>query len=149
MRGSATPSQRGLRHAVVAFHNRNFSLFWTGALISNIGTWMQNLTVPFALLYVMHTSSVWVGIATISQFLPGVLLGPVAGYIADRFDRRRVLLLSQVVQLLLALLLWAVWEAGLRSPVGFVAIVSLNGCVFGITMASWQAFVTELVPREE
>src|SRR5947207_15560820 len=114
MAGASPAKERGLRHAVIAFHHRNFTLFWTGALISNIGTWMQNLTVPFALLYVMHTSSVWVGIATISQFLPGVLLGPVAGYIADRFDRRRVLLLSQVVQLLLALLLWVVWEAGLR-----------------------------------
>ena len=149
MRRTSAPSERGLRHAVVAFHNRNFSLFWSGALISNIGTWMQNLTVPFALLYVMKTSSVWVGIATVSQFLPGVILGPVAGYIADHFDRRRVLLLSQVIQLLLALLLWAVWQSGLRSPLGFIAIVSLNGVVFGVTMATWQAFVTQLVPREE
>ena len=48
-----TPPKRGLREAVVAFRNRNFTLFWSGALISNIGTWMQNITVPFALL--VHT----------------------------------------------------------------------------------------------
>src|SRR4051794_15599763 len=79
------PPRRGLREAVVAFHHRDFTLFWTGALVSNIGTWMQNVTVPFALLYVMHTAPVWVGVVTVSMFLPAVLLGPVAGSIADRF----------------------------------------------------------------
>ena len=149
MAAPSAPAQRGLRGAVVAFRYRDFRLFWTGALISNIGTWMQNLTVPYALLYVMHTSAVWVGIATISQFLPGVILGPLAGWMADRFNRRVLLLVSQVVQLVLALALWAAWVAGLRDPFGFVALVALNGVVFGITMASWQSFVTELVPRSD
>src|SRR5438477_3293545 len=126
MARTSTPKERGLRHAVIAFHHRNFTLFWTGALISNIGTWMQNLTVPYALLYVMKTSAVWVGIATVSQFMPGVILGPVAGWMADRYDRRRLLLVSQVMQLLLALALWAAWVAGLRSPAGFVGLVALN-----------------------
>ncbi|MDQ1397321.1 MAG: hypothetical protein QOG64_2580 [Acidimicrobiaceae bacterium] len=146
---SERPHQRGLRAAVVAFHHRNFTLFWLGALVSNIGTWMQNLTVPFALLYVMNTSSVWVGIATISQFLPSVILGPIAGWLADRFERKRVLLISQLVQLLLALLLWGAWQTGLRSPTAFVGLVALSGAVFGVTAASWQAFVSELVPRED
>src|SRR5437868_6770754 len=149
MRRARSPNRPGLRGAVVAFRHRDFSLFWTGAMISNIGTWMQNITVPYARLYVMHTSAVWVGIATLSQFLPAVILGPVAGWMADRYDRRRLLLVSQVMQLLLALALWAAWVAGLRSPAGFVGLVALNGVVFGMTMASWQAYVTELVPRED
>src|SRR3954470_2195264 len=149
MASPSAPARRGLRGAGVAFRYRDFRLFWTGALISNIGTWMQNLTVPYVLLYVMHTSAVWVGIATVSQFLPGVVLGPVAGWMADRFNRRVLLLVSQVVQLLLALALWAAWMAGLRDPLGFVALVALNGVVFGITMASWESFVTELVPRAD
>src|SRR5437763_5169155 len=138
--GLTAPPKRGLREAVIAFRHRNFSLFWTGAMVSNIGTWMQNITVPYALLYVMHTSAVWVGIATLSQFLPAVILGPVAGWMADRFDRRRLLLLSQVLQLLLALALWAAWVAGLRGPAGFVGLVALNCVAFGMTMASWQAY---------
>src|SRR6476661_7268110 len=85
------PPRRGLREAVVAFRHRNFTLFWSGALVSNIGTWMQNITVPFALLYVMHTGPAWVGVATVCLLLPGVLLGPLAGSIADRFPRRSVL----------------------------------------------------------
>src|SRR5437588_148371 len=72
--GAVAPPKRGLGEAVVAFRHRNFTLFWTGALVSNIGTWMQNITVPFALLYVMHTGPAWVGFATVSLLLPGVLL---------------------------------------------------------------------------
>src|SRR5947207_3458343 len=106
MRRTSAPSERGLRHAVVAFHNRNFSLFWTGALISNIGTWMQNVTVPYVLLYVVHAPPVWVGVAAVGQFIPGVILGPIAGALADRFPRRRVIVTSQAFQALFAFVMW-------------------------------------------
>src|SRR5438046_3709858 len=93
--GLTTPPKRGLGEAVVAFRHRNFTLFWTGALISNIGTWMQNVTVPYALLYIMHTGPAWVGVATVSQFLPGLIFGPLAGSLADRLSRRTILMVSQ------------------------------------------------------
>ena len=86
--------RRHLGDAMAALHHRNFALFWTGALISNIGTWMQNVTIPYVLLYVMHTSAMWVGMATVSHFLPGVVLGPYAGAFADRFPRRTVILIA-------------------------------------------------------
>src|SRR5438046_5416051 len=97
----------------------------------------------------MKTSAVWGGFATVSQFLPGVVLGPIAGWMADRNDRRILLIVSQVLQLALALLLWVAWLAGLRSPLGFIGLVAANGIVFGMTMPSCQAFVTELVPRDD
>src|SRR5436305_9724289 len=96
--------QRGLRQAVAALHHRKFALFWSGALNSNIGTWMQNVTVPFVLLYVMHTSPVWVGAAAVGQFIPGVILGPIGGALADRFPRRRVIVVSQALQAVFAFL---------------------------------------------
>jgi MFS family permease len=144
----ATPApQRGLLQAVVAFRHRDFALFWTGALLSNIGTWMQNITVPYV-LYRQTGSASWVGFAAFMQFIPGVLLGPLAGSLADRFQRRTVLLVSQGLAAVVAFVLWAVFQTGGATPGVIVALVAVNGMVFGIGIASWQAFVTELVPRE-
>lgn len=109
---------------------------------------MQNITVPYVLYQQTHSAS-WVGFAAFMQFLPGVLLGPMAGSLADRFPRRTVLLVSQGVAAVLAFVLWGMFELHHASPWNIVILVSLNGAAFGIGIASWQAFVTELVPRED
>jgi len=144
----AAVSLRKLPDAVAAFRSRDFSLFWTGALVSNIGTWMQNVTVPFVLFRITH-SALWVGLAAFVQLFPSMLIAPVAGALADRLERRRVLIASQAVQGLLALALWGVWVAGLRSPSVLVLLVGGGGLAFGVAMPSWQAFITELVPRDD
>jgi MFS family permease len=133
---------------VKALHHRNFALFWTGALVSNAGSWMQNVTVPFVLLELTH-SAVWVGLAAFVQFIPAVVLGPLAGSLADRFPRRTLLLWSQVGQGLLALGLWAAWVGHARRPLVLLLLVGLNGLVAGLAVPAWQAFVSELVPRAD
>ncbi|MGH2689157.1 MAG: MFS transporter [Actinomycetota bacterium] len=147
---SARPPERrvGVRQAFSALGHRDFRRFWTGAAVSNIGTWMQNVTVPYVILLITG-SATWVGIAAFSQLFPTVLLGPVSGYLADRFDRRRLLILGQGAQAALSLLVWWAWVAGLRDPRLLVGLLALNGAAFGVTMPSWQAFVTELVPRRD
>lgn len=148
MAAPAAPSaQRGLLQAVAALRYRDFGLFWTGALFSNIGMWMQNITVPYV-LYRQTNSVSWVGFAAFMQFIPGVLLGPLAGSIADRFSRRTVLLVSQCAAAGVAFALWGAFELDRATPGVIVLMVTLTGIVFGVAIASWQAFVTELVPRE-
>ena len=139
--------RRGLRDAAQAFRHRNFALFWTGALLSNTGTWVQNVTVPFVVFQITG-SAAWLGFAAFAQLFPAWLMGPLGGVIADRFPRRQVLLVSQSVMAVLALLEAAVWAAGVRSPVVIVGIVALSGFVAGLNIPSWQAFVSELVPRD-
>ncbi|CAN5725977.1 MFS transporter [soil metagenome] len=139
-------SRPGLAQAAVAFRYRNFRVFWIGALLSNTGTWIQNVTVPFV-LYELTGSAAWTGIATFGQFIPAAVMGPLGGSIADRFHRRSVLLVTQTVMAVLALALWALWEAGLARPGVIVAVVAAIGFVGGVNIASWQAFVSELVPR--
>jgi MFS family permease len=134
-------------HAVAALRHRDFALFLTGALLSNIGTWMQNITVPYV-LYKETGSASWVGFAAFMQFVPGVLLGPLAGSLADRFPRRRLLFISQSIAAVFAFALWGVFVADRATPGVMVALVAANGIIFGTSIASWQAFVTELVPRE-
>ncbi len=134
--------------AVAALRHRNFALFWGGALVSNVGTWMQNVTVPYV-IFQLTRSAGWVGLAAFASLFPSLLLGPLAGSLADRFDRRRMLIWSNVVQAALAFGLWGVWIGHWRSPALLIAIISVNGCAFGVTMPSWQAFLTQLVPRAD
>jgi MFS family permease len=138
-----------MRNGFSAFRHRDFTLFWVGSLISSIGSWMQNVTVPFVMLFVMHTSPIWVGIATVSQFLPGVLFSPYAGAFADRFPRKYVVLVSQSVQALFALAMWAAWVADVRRPAVYVVLVGIGGVANGLNLPAFQSLVSELVPRED
>jgi MFS family permease len=139
---------RGLRQSVKALHHRDFALFWTGALVSNAGTWMQNVTVPFVLFELTH-SAVWVGFSAFVQFFPSVILGPIAGALADRIPRRTMLLWNQAALGLLAMGLWAAWVGHVRRPAILVLLMGANGVVSGLGVPAWQAFVSELVPRTD
>lgn len=136
-----------MREAVAAFRYRNFRLFWIGALVSNTGTWVQGVTVPFVVLE-LTDSAAWVGFAGFLQFFPVVLVGPFAGAIADRYHRRTVLIVTQALMAVDALVLWLLWVSGVRNPWAIVAVVAVGGFLGGLNIPSWQAFITELVPRD-
>jgi MFS family permease len=133
--------------ALAAMRHRDFALFFSAALLSNTGTWMQTITVPYVLDQLTH-STVWVGVGAFCTFFPATVVGPLAGSLADRYSRRTVLLVSQVVLMLSALALWGVWVGGTASPGLIVACVVVGAIGSGITIAAWQAFVPQLVPPE-
>jgi MFS family permease len=142
-----TPPKPGMRNALVAFRYRNFALFWSGALLSSTGNWVQAITVPFV-IYQITQSAAWLGFASVMQFGPFVITGPIGGALADRYDRRTILIVTQSAQALAAFALWGAWSAGVRAPLAIMAIVAANGLIAGLNIPSWQAFVSELVPRE-
>ncbi len=146
--GPAAAVPAGLREGMAAFRHRDFRVFFWGALASNSGNWLQNLAVPYV-LFELTGRSLWVGLAGFAQFLPSFLLGPLGGALADRCDRRRVLLASQGAMAAAALLLWGVWVGGWRDPWLVLAITALTGVFSGIMIPSWQAFVPALVPRAD
>jgi MFS family permease len=133
--------------ALAALRHRDFALFFSAALCSNTGTWMQTITVPFVLDQLTH-STVWVGIGAFATFFPATIVGPLAGALADRHDRRTILLVSQVILMASALALWAVWVSGVATPGLIVACVVVGAFGAGITIAAWQAFVPQLVPPD-
>lgn len=131
-----------------ALRHRDFRIFLLGALASNSGTWLQNLAVPYV-LFELTGKSIWVGLAGFAQFIPSFLLGPLGGSLADRRDRRKILLATQAAMALAALALWGVWVAGLHSPYLILAITAATGVFSGLMIPSWQAFVPALVPKED
>lgn len=136
----------GLREAGAALAVPEFRRFWLGALVSNSGSWMQNVSVPFV-LYQLTESAAWVGFASFAQFLPAVIFGPLGGSLADRFPRRTVLLLAQSAMAVVSIAMWALWASGAAEAWSITALVAVLGAVAGISIGSWQAFVSELVPR--
>jgi MFS family permease len=104
--------------------------------------------VPYV-VFAVTGSAWWVGIATAAQFLPGFVGSPVGGHLADTRERRTLLVLLQSVMGLAALALWWVWASGSRSLVAILGLVAVMGLVWGTTLPAWQAFVNDLVPRED
>lgn len=141
--GEATPRGpfRALRH-------RRFAIFWAAAAVSTTGTWLSNLAVPFVIFEMTH-SATWVGIGAAAQFIPNVLMGPIGGAWADRFDRRRVLIATQAGGSAAALALFFVIASGTQNPLLVIIPVALQGLLGGLNLPSWQALVHDLVPRAD
>ena len=135
------------RETLTVFHLRNYRLFWIGGLISNIGRWFQTVAVPIV-VFDLTGSAGWVGLAGFAQIMPMALVGPWGGAIADRFERRRVLLVTQVVQALPAVGMAGLWFGGVRSATAYVVMSVLVGVSAGLNLPAWQAIVADLVPRE-
>jgi len=125
----------------------NYRLWFAGALIANIGTWMQRVAQDWLVLTdLSDDSGLAVGITTALQFAPTLLLSAWAGLLADRVNRRKLLIASQVAQGLLALGLGLLVLSG-HAQLWQVYLFALAlGCVAAIDQPVRQTFVAELVP---
>ncbi|WP_243058913.1 MFS transporter [Nocardioides sp. SR21] len=133
-----------------ALSNPNYRLYAAGALVSNTGTWMQRVAQDWLVLHVPGSQGgTSVGITTGLQFLPILLLSPYAGLIADRFPKRALLQVTQVMMALPALLLGVLAVTG-QAEVWHVYVLAF---VFGIGTAfdgpARQSFVSEIVTKDE
>lgn len=136
----------GLKEAVAVFRYRDYSLFWFGALLSNTGSWMQNVTIPFV-IFQLTGSAANVGVTGFFQFIPIMLLGPIGGALADRFSRRMLLFVTQAVMAAVSFGMYAVVASGRATPVNLTVLAFAYGLAGGLNIPIWQAFVSQLVPR--
>jgi MFS family permease len=143
----ATPGT-GPAAALRLIGHRNFGPYFIGNASSATGTWFQNLAA--SLFVYRHTHSPFLlGVLQFATFIPVLLLAPWAGSAADRFDRRRLVLWSQLCATALAALLAGLAWARL-APVAVVITVSLGlGVVSAFSAPAAQALIADLVPREE
>ncbi|MDR1799519.1 MAG: MFS transporter [Bifidobacteriaceae bacterium] len=128
---------------------RNYRVWYLGALFSNVGTWGQRVAQDWIVLTVFtNDDGWWVGVVTALQFGPSLLLSPVGGLMADRWDRRRVLMCTQVAQAALAFTFGGLLLAG-QMNLGLICLfAAIGGCVTGFDAPFFQTFVGQLVgPR--
>jgi len=129
-----------------ALRYRDFRLFWTGQLISNIGTWMQ-MTATSWLLYQLTGSPALLGLNGVFRAIPAISLGLIGGTIADRYDRRRMLLWTQVSLGLLALGIGVLDHIGHIQPWHIYTFTFLSASVGAFDGPARQAMFPSLVPR--
>lgn len=128
----------------------NYRLWFAGALVSNIGTWMQRVAQDWLVLTALtDESSTAVGITTGLQFLPFLLLGPFTGVVADRVDHRKLLLTTQASSGVLGLGLGALVLTGNAHLFHVYGFALLLGIVSAFDAPARQTFVGDLVPRRQ
>jgi MFS family permease len=126
----------------------NYRLWFAGALVSNVGTWMQRIAQDWLVLTVLSDDSgIAVGVVTALQFAPYLVLSPWAGTLADRLDHRRLLMFTQAGAGTLAFGLGGIVLLGHAQLWHLYVFALLLGCVTSIDGPVRQAFVSELVPK--
>ena len=132
---------------VRALRHRNYQLFFSGQLISLIGTWMQNVAQSW-LVYRLTGSSLLLGLVGFANQIPIFLLAPVGGAVADRWSRRRIVIGTQTGSMILALILAGITLLGYVQVWHVVVLAALLGVVNAFDVPARQAFVVEMVGQE-
>jgi MFS family permease len=133
---------------ITAFGHRNYRLFFTGQLISLIGTWMQQVAQAWLVLQ-LTGDPIWLGIVATAQFLPVIFLGLFAGVAADALPKRNVLVAAQTAMMVLAFVLAGLVIADVVEVWMIVLLAFLLGIANSIDMPVRQSFAVELVGRAD
>ncbi len=131
-----------------SFRHRNFRLYFLGQMISLVGTWMQGVALSW-LVYRLTGSSLDLGLLGFTSQLPMFLLPLLGGALADRLDRRRILVGTQAASMIQAGVLAALTLTGHVEVWHLYALAALLGCINALDMPTRQSFVIELVVKED
>jgi MFS family permease len=127
-----------------ALRHRDFRRFWLGQMLSVNGTWMQTAAQGW-LLYRLTDQALWLGGLSVCRFGPSLLLSPLAGVLADRLDRRRLVIATQTISMVLAAILATLTLAGWISPWLVLAVALAEGLVVTADMPARQVLQVDLV----
>ncbi|MGQ0836999.1 MFS transporter [Actinokineospora sp.] len=128
---------------------RNYRLFAAGNLLSNLGTWMQRIAQDWLVLVLTDNDPLALGIAAALQFLPTVLLSLWAGVLADRLDKRKLLIWVQVGMALCAVVLGVLDVTGVVQVWHVYVLCVVLGVFFAVEVPVRQSFVAEIVGRAQ
>ena len=152
MTATAAPEVPASRSSWELIRDRTFGVYFVGNLISNCGTWLQNVAAA-VVVYDLTGSTAMVGAVSMVQFAASMLLSPWAGALSDRVDRRRLLIGGSVISVAAAasLALWtaAVGVEGLPGPWPILATATIIGIGWAISVPTMQALVPALVEPED
>jgi len=144
-----------------ALRNRDFRLFWTGNFLSNVGTWMQSVAQGWLVLQLAdesaargallrgHNGAFWLGVVSFAASAPMLMFTLIGGVIADRVDRRRVMIRTQAAMMLFAFTMAALTFFRVINLPEIVLLAFATGMAMSLNTPSYQALVPQLVPKED
>ncbi|MDQ1386426.1 MAG: hypothetical protein QOG65_3805 [Actinomycetota bacterium] len=134
--------------AIAPLRHPAYARLWTGAFVSNIGTWME--TLALGVYVTKHTGqAAWTGTIAAAGFLPIAFFGPIGGALADRLPRKLLLMATTFVQTGLAALLTVLFVVGHPSAPVLTIIAFGNGICAGLGFPAFQAILPDLVPVKD
>src|SRR5438874_411007 len=136
--------RRGAQDTFRSLHVRNFRLFFMGQLISQVGNWLT-LVAQALLVLKLTNNGVAVGALAAAQFGPVLVLGPWGGLIADRSDKRRLLLIVQTIAMAQSFTLAALAFRGHPPVLAIYAVALVGGVTIAFDNPARRAFVVEMV----
>ena len=133
----------------VALTHRNFRLLWFGALTSSIGTWMQKVAQAWLIVTLTNTSSAfYLGLDSFAGELPILLFTLLGGVVADRRDRRHLMLTSQIVQMIVAFILAGLVLSGVIEVWMVITLSFISGCGQAFGGPAYQSLIPTLVGKD-
>jgi MFS family permease len=127
-----------------AFRSRNYQLYFIGQLISTIGSWLQIVAEGW-LIFQLSRSAYYVGLSAAASTLPALFLSLIGGVIVDRFPKKKVILVTQTLSMILAFVLGILTITGVITVWQIILLAFLLGIVQAIDIPARQAYVSELV----
>lgn len=131
-----------------ALTHKNYLLIWIGSLLSNIGNWVQNVAEGWVVAD-QTRSAFLVELISFAQFLPVIFLVIPAGIIADRYNRKKVLLGAQLSMCFIALVLAISSHLNLMTPYFLISMAFFEGAAWAIGGPTWHTVIPNLVPRKD
>lgn len=130
------------------FKDKNFGLFWSGAFLSSIGFWIQTVGQGWQVLQLTN-SALLLGCVSFAATLPNIVLSLFGGVVADRFNRRHLLIGTQIIYMTTAALLGIFTSLHIITVWQIIVMALINGTFSSVGFPAWQAFVGDLVPPEQ
>ena len=119
---------------------RAYNLYWTGQAVSNVGDRITIFVVPTLMIFVLHSSPLEVGVVAMAQYLGIPLIGPVAGVLVDKWDKRWTLLACDLIRLVAVLIIpLAYWGNFLSTPLLFACVAVISGATIFFTIGTLVA----------
>jgi MFS family permease len=131
-----------------AFHYRNYRLYFIGQGISQIGNWSTLLATSW-LVYQLTDSPLLLGVVGFATRIPTLILSPIAGVIADRGSRQRIIIITQILSMVQSLSLAALTLMGLINVWEIIALSVFQGMLNALYMPTLQAFIKDIIEQPE
>jgi MFS family permease len=137
-----------MNRSIRALTSRAYLFVWIGSLLSNIGNWMENVGQGWVIASQTH-SPFYVELLSFAEFIPVIFLAFPAGIIADKYNRKKVLILAQLAMCFFATILAILAHFGMATPERIILITFFEGAAWALNAPAWQSIVPHLVPRAD